>query len=1333
MADSTRDDTKQGLQPEPGIVPDTGDSAPAPGPPPEDTVVTAPPAAHEDTVVQPADSAAEADAPHAPEDIPGGDAPEDSGDDGNGDDNGEKPPRGLVARALLWGAKAFALLVVLVFLLVVLILVFPYHYIAAPIATSVMQDYGWNIELTVPKLSLLSGLEITDITVRPPKDFSRTPLKAKRLALHYSLWQILTDRRLVVKELALEQVELVYEDRGEAGTNLSALLAGFGSGEPEPEPSPEPEADEPAEPGDPWWLEVRSLKLKNIGGSMIAPEESYEIRGLGLDVSGDISTTGDGTSNLALYLDAGDANGITVMRKDIEASAKIPFRIEIHQKDLTTGTAVIHIPLALTGKREGVDLPPTSLDLAVKARADRGKDTGDIEAFTLKLNDTVVADLSASVKRLFDSPAVSLAVKTLGVDLPSVQPLVSLFVPKIALKGRIGLETSTLDASQSDIDDKRLPTGTVVIGLRNIDALLPSMSIDLRNLDGQLTLNLDPDTAEARGTYRLGGKLGLKRGSFPGASVSALGLTLDIGLQGLAQPRADISLGVQAGTVNAAGFSVPFKLDIALVADAAGGVLESLAVNAAAGKLLSIDVNASAKELGRSGDVKLSAKTGPIASVLAALPADIAASLPKGFRAKGVLALSASTGWTLPWKQFLMTLPPDFRSAVGDFVPEAKEPLAAVPVGAAAVIPDVFTLPLHLKAQLSLHGLDVALPESAVSVKDGEITVNIDGRPAKLHVTGSGQLPSIVAGVRSVQDAGLSIDAMVAPSSIAGDIGLTAESVNDTGVPADIAGFSLNMGIEAPLKRFGPVDNQAAINLTLAAEALRQGKPGKQNFIEELALALNLVSGRQGEISLDGTITAASIDSIASAISIEGVEGTIKTTTTLDAEFSPTGATRFSFRLNGASVDTGDRLPFELENNQITLDLDSGDGMGQITLRSLRLDVPSLGLVGMVKGLVYPLVLSWKPFKMSSRPNADVDMNITMDNPTALELPGPTVIRGNAAFNLGVALHGDDMTVKGDIGTTGFSVGMTSAIADAALPEDARGPKSRHVFVEDLNLSIPFSQSLQIRPKIRVLTADTRSILGKQGSQTLYDPLREWSSHRHNVRLARAGLREFEGDTLIRNVELDRLDMDLRYKDNVFRIDRMHLGFLGGDIIGQLAVQLLGDDPARPRLRFALQASGVNLGYLTLGKTKVGPETEVSALIETDVDLHNGDVGGRINITEISLSQLDKLLQFLDPTGTDPKIQKNRQLLSMASLLRPKVSLVAIWLEHQNLNMDINIESLPVIQGILQNILDNFRLRRYSIAAILKRYLPQPAQADTGTPPAAAGISDKIGVQENGP
>ena len=1317
MTDSKHDDDKQGQPPEPKPASDTVASVAVPEPAAEDTLVAAPPPGDDDTVIRPAET---------------GDAPvDDPPGDGHG---GEGPPtrRSLPVRMLLWSVKALALLMALVFLLAVLVLVFPYQYIAAPLATSVMEDYGWDIELTVPALSLLSGLEITDITVRPPKDFSHTPLKAKRLALHYSLWQILTDRRLVVRELALEQVELVYEDRGEAGTNLSALLAGFGGGETEPEPTPEPEVEESGGPGAPWWLEIRSLKLKNIGARMITPDESYTIRGLGLDGNGEISTGGDGASNLALYLDAGDADELTVRRSDIQAAVKAPLRIEVHQKDLASGTAVIHMPLALTGRREGVDLPATTLDLEVKARADRIKDTGAVEAFTLKLNDTVVADLSASVKRLFNNPAVSLAVKTLGVDLPSVQPLASLFVPKIALRGRIGLETSTLDARQSDIDAKRLPTGSVMIGIRKVDALLPSMNIDVRNLDGQLTLDLDPDAEDARGAYHLGGTLGLHRGRFPGASVSGLELTLAIGLQGLAQPRADISLGVRAGTVDAAGFSLPLKLDIALVADAAGGVLESLAVDAAAGKLLSIGVHASAKELGRSGRVKLSAKTGPVATVLAALPAGIAASLPKGLKAKGSVALKASAGWTLPWKQFLTALPPDFRGTVGGFVPAAQKPLAALGAEAPVVTPEVFSLPLHLKTQLSINGLDVALPESALSVKDGDITVNIDGRPAKLHVTGSGRIPSIVAGVRSIRNAALSIDAMVAPSSVAGDIGLTAGSVNDTGVPADIAELSLRMGIQAPLKRFAPVDNQAAISLTLGAEALRQGTPGKQNFIEELAMALNLVSGRHGGISLDGTIGAASMDSMAGGIGIEGVDGTIKATTTLDDTFSPTGATRFSFRLNGASVDTGDRLPFELEDNRVTLDLDSGDGMGQITLRSLRLEVPSLGLTGTVKGLVYPLVLSWKPFKMSSRPNADVDLKIAMDNPEALELPGPTVIRGNAAFNLGVALHGDDMTVKGDIGTSGFSVGMTSAVADAR-PGETRKPKSRHVFVEDLNLSIPFSQRLQIRPKVRVLAADTRSILGKQGSQTLYDPLREWSSHRHNVRLIRAGLREFEGDTLIRNVELNRLDMDLRYKDNVFRIDRMHLGFLGGDIIGQLAVQLLGDDPARPRLRFALQASGVNLGYLTLGKTKVGPETEVSALMETDVDIHSGDVGGRINITEISLSQLDKLLQFLDPTGTDPKIQKNRQLLSMASLLRPKVSLVSIWLEHQNLNMDINIESLPVIQGILQNILDNFRLRRYSIAAILKRYLPQPAPADTGTPPTATGISAETGIQENGP
>ena len=1299
----------------------------------EDTVVSAAPIADDEPEQAP---------PEPPEvtepvevEIKAPDTPgDDAGGSGDGEGEDEPPKRGRLYRFIRWCLKSLGLLVALIFLLVTLVLVFPYHYIAAPVATTIMEDFGWDIDLDVEKLSLLSGLEITDITVRPPKDFSHTPLTAKRLALHYSLWQVLTSRRLVVKELALEDVNLVYEDRGGQGTNLAALLAGFGGdGTEEPEPEPEPEIEEPSDPGEPWWLEVQQLKLSGINGRMVTPEEFYGVAGLGLDVAGEISTTGDGESSLTLYMTDGEAPGIEVTRTDIEASVRMPFSITVKQKDLTAGTASIHIPLKLKGTREGADLPKTSLDLNIEAQADRAQDTGRVDALVIKLNDAVVADASATVTRLFNNPAVSLAVKTLGLDLASVKPLAALFVKDIELKGRVGLEKTSLDAQQSDLDTKRLPAGSVIIGLRNVSATLPETNIDVRNFEGQLTLNLNPDAPEAGGAYQLSGAFNLEGGTFPGASVKGLDLSLDVDLLGLQTPRAELGLGLKVKTLKAAGFTLPVKLDLSSKADATGGMLEQLHLTGKVGKLLNLDVAANAEELGRKGRITLSVKTGPIASVLKALPSDIAASLPKGFKAKGSVALKATAGWKLPWKRFLTMLPKDMRDSVEQYVPAAKEALAKLPADAPQTTPDVFALPLNLTAQLDGKKLDVSLPSAELRVKEGNLSISAKGRLAKLHVTGTGGFPSIVAGPRSISEAGLEIDATVSPSSVTGQIGLTSDSLVDASVPADIAGLSMKLDIDAPLRKYAPIENQATLALTLGADVLRQGKPGAQNYIEEMALVLNLVSGKKGAVSLDGTINAVAIDSMAQAISIEGVGGTIKATTTLDAEYSPTGSTRFTFRLNGGSVDTGDRLPFELEDNRMLLDIDSNDGMRQITLRALRLDVPSLGLTNKVTGSVYPLILSWKPFKMSSKPNADIDLDLSMDNEESLELPGPTIIRGNAHFNLELALHGDEVLVRGDIGTTGFSVGMTSKETDPAVLAKAQGPKSKHVFIDNLNLSIPFSQKMQIRPAFKLLTADTSSILGKQGGQTLYDPLREWSSHRRNVTLKKAGLREFEGNKLIRNVELDRLDMDLRYKDNVFRIDRMHLGLLGGDIIGQLAVQLLGDDLARPRLRFSLQASGVNLGYLTLGRTNVGKDTEVSALMETDVDLHSGDVGGRINITEISLSQLDKLLQFLDPTGTDPKIQKNRQLLSMASMLRPKVSLVSIWLEHQNLNMDINIESIPVIEGILQNILDNFRLRRYSISAILKRYVPQPTQTgEAASTPSGGGASAQTGSQEDG-
>ena len=259
-----------------------------------------------------------------------------------------------------------------------------------------------------------------------------------------------------------------------------------------------------------------------------------------------------------------------------------------------------------------------------------------------------------------------------------------------------------------------------------------------------------------------------------------------------------------------------------------------------------------------------------------------------------------------------------------------------------------------------------------------------------------------------------------------------------------------------------------------------------------------------------------------------------------------------------------------------------------------------------------------------------------------------------------------------------------------------------------------------------------RSILGGKAAtdQALHATLRPYKGRR--TELSIGGLHVHQTFTaknaagkVISNVRrktsLDRLGLNLSLDQSTLALDRLYLKLFSGDIAGAVQAQLLGLNPVGPpdvRAKLRLQVTGVNLAYLDARATERTDETEVSALMDIEAEPCRRHVKARITITHLSLKMLDALLAFIDPSGVDENVQKNRKLLNstLVKLANPRVEAVSIWINYGNLNMDIDVDAIEPAGAILRAMLRKNRIRRLDILWLLDRHYrcrgPQKPRAD---------------------
>ncbi|MBD3399989.1 MAG: hypothetical protein GF399_06625 [Candidatus Coatesbacteria bacterium] len=153
---------------------------------------------------------------------------------------------------------------------------------------------------------------------------------------------------------------------------------------------------------------------------------------------------------------------------------------------------------------------------------------------------------------------------------------------------------------------------------------------------------------------------------------------------------------------------------------------------------------------------------------------------------------------------------------------------------------------------------------------------------------------------------------------------------------------------------------------------------------------------------------------------------------------------------------------------------------------------------------------------------------------------------------------------------------------------------------------------------------------------------------------------------------LDDLALRWELSGGALHIWRLALTTLGGEIRGDVHLRL---DTAEPTYKTRLVFGGVNVGKLIEGLV-----ADESSAINGDLTLAGegfdflGDfnVEGSVNLTKIGSEVVDRMLQFLDPEGSNPSITSVRGLLNRVGR-QPK--LVKMDLRNQKLTLELQIES----------------------------------------------------------
>ncbi len=360
---------------------------------------------------------------------------------------------------------------------------------------------GVEVRLEELRFSLLHGIELTGLGLSPPEGFTHPPLKAERLALRWSLFELLR-LRVVIDEVAVEGLHLVLEEN-ERGRALDAMLPKKAPSKPAP---PAPRAAEKPAPAESASFKGLSLPLRVIIHRIAITKLQAELKTPGLsahldelNLEGSFDGLGEALA-LDLWLGLGEraAGGapsrIALTRAEPRLALEAFTRLGIHITSTSLRDLTVKLGLENHARVSApYDLPPIDATLEAALALDLFAQTAELAPCVFTLGQNTLLELGATLSEVLSHKlALALTTTRLQVDLDELAAFVAAVMPGTTIGGKLELELAPLKVTLGNPRGD-LPAAHLRLRFTRVAAATARQRV--AGLDGELTLKTEGDEA----------------------------------------------------------------------------------------------------------------------------------------------------------------------------------------------------------------------------------------------------------------------------------------------------------------------------------------------------------------------------------------------------------------------------------------------------------------------------------------------------------------------------------------------------------------------------------------------------------------------------------------------------------------------------------------------------------------------------------------------------------------------------------------------------------------------------------------------------------------------
>lgn len=1233
---------------------------------------------------------------------------------------------------------------------------------------------GAEVRIGHLSLDLLHGVTIDSFCVGPPPGFTRDVLCVRRVDLAYDL----SRERVVIHRALIESPKIVLETVGGI-RNVDAILRHLGPSAPE-----EPEEPEPAEPGPlfdpeqpvlPLTVLAERVGIEDLGLELVGEGPILSAGGLSLILTASISPE-RAAARLKLARPTGAAITLRSPQAEIDTNLDLSLELGITAataRGLKAERAELSLALGLDPQRLALPMPLPAEPLRLQAElglnlAEDRAELSRLQLFHRERSLLVMALSIDGVARALDAAGIAPALlhdlvgltatgpgvlalvgPSLDVDLGQLGPVLAAFVPGLSASGRVTLAVEHLEGTLPELLARAPRIMNVGLGLEKLSARWPAQGLSISPIDGQLRAQ------RSQGPLLLRGQFAGGRASMDKNSVERLAIGLSGAVAALDYP----ALGASSVTVS---------VDLAGVR-AGGAQVAQLGLQAG---LSGLDVLAAARPEDQPIKARTRLKverarigTGTSAISLGSLALGLDAELDRLLEAArrpihAKLSLDAKTLQAGALQAQDLRLSLDATS--GD--PRAQKPFdakAELLLRSAGLIASGTKLAqVELGTTLSAGRVDLSAPPTTMA-SDAKVALRLEVGDVELDLGSAGTLHAPL---------GLEVVVHARPAEAKAELEKLRVRLADL-ITLQGSGTSRELWSAAPLfdvrveleptdlaKLSARPEIKALGTLRSASGALALSARAKGRW---LGVERLLASIEDPPVSVDLSVAASHVHAALAELELADLDGRI--------DFGLTrGKLELSSDLKLASYQDRER---RAEGLEVSLGAGKKDGLwtvtsamglgrllslstqraaldrsrfvldavfapyGDVQIRRLFLSAPAAGVALNAKGRLERRRFGALRPVLSS--DLDVDLNKLRSTLAVLapeQAAAVAGLSGALALHLGLASPSDqEISFDGAL-----SLKRVSYSAPGLSVEGASGrlPVSQSVVIpapDDALLTAIDRQDPVLGPfteleaRLAELTgtilrearplADESDVLVKAPRTADYEALRPYYTQA-------AGLTV---DKLVYGTQtIEAIAMDIAYASGLIRLDRFAMRVWGGDVFGDLALQIAGPGQIKSRLRATI--TDLNLDDPVADALGRARETDpgvrsnylASGNLDLRVDLRDRTLNGYLDLTKIGQALLVRLIDSLDPKGEDSQLQETRgQLNTYAGTLAGTVA--GVRLKGVVVSIRQNLMALDfvwdrtwvpfprvwllVTQPILGTVVTGSLapIRRYSLSSVLDR------------------------------